>query len=272
MTIHGLTPEEIEAEVATALPDKEVVSILDLNVDVDVFLDVASPIDLAVAAQLNVAAPIDAAAGANVLSVNSDAGAMVDQNASVAQTILADATAVANQDSTIDQTDVADGDPAEPPPDDGGTVEVGNLATLEGPLLNVDVNVDVDTDLTAPIAGAVAANANVGAPISAAVSANVLTIDSEANAISTQDAVITQSLTGNTWAGSDQISDVVQGTTQPPVGDAPAAATGGESAGTTSGASAGAGGDSGASGTGGTSGGTGGTSGGTGGTSGGSAG
>ena len=49
MSISGLTPDEIEAEVATALPDKEVVSILDLNVDVDVFLDVASPIDLAVA-------------------------------------------------------------------------------------------------------------------------------------------------------------------------------------------------------------------------------
>ena len=82
MSIQGLTPEEIEAEVALALPDKEVVSILDLNVDVDVFLDVASPIDLAVAAQLNVAAPIDAAAGANVLTTNSTAGAMVDQTAS----------------------------------------------------------------------------------------------------------------------------------------------------------------------------------------------
>ncbi len=53
-------------------------------------------------------------------------------------------------------------------------MEVGDLATLSGPLLNVDVNVDLDTDLAAPIAGAVAANANVAAPISASVAANVL--------------------------------------------------------------------------------------------------
>src|SRR5687768_9483632 len=109
MSISGLTPDEIEAEVATALPDKEVVSILDLNVDVDVFLDVASPIDLAVAAQLNVAAPIDAAASANVLSENSTAGAMVDQTAQVNQTLWADAEATSVQDSAIDQTDEADG-------------------------------------------------------------------------------------------------------------------------------------------------------------------
>ena len=70
------------------------------------------------------------------------------------------------------------------PPDDGGTVEVGDLATLEGPLLNVDVNVDLDTDLAAPIAGAVAANANVAAPISASVAANVLSTDSVASAVS----------------------------------------------------------------------------------------
>ena len=76
-------------------------------------------------------------------------------------------------------------------------MQVGDLPTLEGPLLNVDVNVDVDTDLTAPIAGAVAANANVAAPISAAVSANVLSVDSDADAISTQDAVINQDRTGH---------------------------------------------------------------------------
>ena len=79
MSDQGLTAEELMAESATALPDKEVVSILDLNVDVDVFIDAAAPIDLAAAAQLNVAAPIDAAAGANVLSTGSTALAQVDQ-------------------------------------------------------------------------------------------------------------------------------------------------------------------------------------------------
>jgi hypothetical protein len=215
MSNQGLTPEELQAEMAIALPDKEVVSILDLNVDVDVFLDVASPIDLAVAAQLNVGAPIDAAAGANVLSVNSTAGAFVEQDATINQAIAADAIAFSDQDSSIDQVDEADGDPAPPPPDDGGTVEVGDLATLEGPLLNVDVNVDLDTDLTAPIAGAVAANANVAAPISASVAANVLSVDSDADALSYQTAVINQSLTGVTSATAMQVSDVAQGTSQP---------------------------------------------------------
>lgn len=232
MSSQGLTPEEIAAEVATPLPDKEVVSILDLNVDVDIFLDVASPIDLAVAAQLNVGAPIDAAAGANVLSYNSTAGALVDQNVTVGQIIEADATAISSQDSAIDQTDVADGDPVPPPPDDEGTVEVGNLATLEGPLLNVDVNVDLDTDLTAPIAGAVAANANVAAPISASVAANVLTVDSDADAISYQDAVINQELRGTTYAGADQVSDVTQGTVQPDAGDVTGDTTSGETSST----------------------------------------
>ncbi|UUO03207.1 peptidoglycan-binding protein [Mycolicibacterium novocastrense] len=216
MGTQGLTPEEIAAEVATVLPDKEVVSILDLNVDVDVFLDVASPIDLAVAAQLNVAAPIDAAAAANVLSENSTAGALVEQSADVNQILEADATAISTQDSGIDQTDVADGDEVQPPTDDDdGTVEVGDLATLEGPLLNVNVNVDLDTDLAAPIAGAVAANANVAAPISAAVAANVLSVDSEADALSYQDAVVNQELRGETYAGADQTSEILQGTSQP---------------------------------------------------------
>lgn len=285
MSTQGLTPEEIEAEVATALPDKEVVSILDLNVDVDVFLDIASPIDLAVAAQLNVAAPIDAAASANVLSEGSTAGALVDQQAYVDQIIEADATAISSQESGIDQADVADGDEVTPPPDDGGTVEIGDLATLEGPLLNVNVNVDLDTDLAAPIAGAVAANANVGAPISAAVAANVLSVDSEADALSYQDAVITQKLTGETFAGADQDSSITQGTSQPGDGDdlsggestsaagstsdTTSGSTGSTSAGTTSsttssGTSAGgtSGGDSGSGGSSGDSGSSGGSSGG----------
>jgi hypothetical protein len=205
-----------------------------------------------------VAAPIDAAAAANVLSGTSTAGALVDQTAQVNQTLWADATATAVQDSAIDQVDVADGDPTEPP-DDGGTVQVGEFATLDGPLLNVDVNVDVDTDLTAPIAGAVAANANVAAPISAAVSANVLSIDSDADAISTQDAVVTQDLRGVTTASADQVSDVTQGTVQPDAGGTTTGdTTSAASAGSDSGGSA----DSGGSGDSAGSGDSGGTSGG----------
>ncbi len=68
-TMPPLTAEELAAEGGTALPDKEVISLLDLNADLNIGLDAAAPIDLAVAANANVAAPIEAAVGANVLSV-----------------------------------------------------------------------------------------------------------------------------------------------------------------------------------------------------------
>src|SRR5215208_4686777 len=107
MSADGLTPEELQAETAIALPDKEVVSILDLNVDVDVVLDAASPIDLAVAAQLNGAAAIDAAAGAsvgaNVITWNSDTTAFSSPTAIIDQKLTGLADAYSNQDSTIDQ-------------------------------------------------------------------------------------------------------------------------------------------------------------------------
>ena len=79
----GLSDEELAAQGATALPDKEVVSILDLNADIDLAIDAAAPIDLAVAANANVAAPIDAAVGANVLSVGSTATRSVPRAPSI---------------------------------------------------------------------------------------------------------------------------------------------------------------------------------------------
>src|SRR3954464_15117194 len=99
----GLTAEELGAQGATALPDKEVVSILDLNADIDLAIDAAAPIDLAVAANANVAAPIDAAVGANVLSVGSSAQALSDQGVIIDQGIDADASATSEQGSVIDQ-------------------------------------------------------------------------------------------------------------------------------------------------------------------------
>ena len=100
-----LSPEELAAETGAALPDKEVISLLDLNADLDLALDAAAPIDLAVAANANVAAPIDAAVGANVLSVGSTAQALADQGVLIDQGITGEAVANAPQDSTIDQAD-----------------------------------------------------------------------------------------------------------------------------------------------------------------------
>ncbi len=95
-----LSSQELAAEGATALPAKEVISLLDLNADLDLGLDVAAPIDLAVAANANVAAPIDAAVGANVLSNGSTAAAMADQGVIIDQGISGEAVANAPQDST----------------------------------------------------------------------------------------------------------------------------------------------------------------------------
>jgi hypothetical protein len=224
----GLTPEELAAEEITALPDKEVVSILDLTVDADIALDLAAPIDLAVAANANVAAPIDAAVGANILAVGSSAQALSDQGVMITQDIVGDSTANATQVSDLDQSnDVVDDGSAAPTADattdDVGAVAGESLANvgdtvggvdtgdlLSGDLLNVDVNLAADADIAAPIAGAVAANANVAAPIDAAVAANIGTIASSATAIADQDAIIDQSIEGDATATADQDSEIDQ--------------------------------------------------------------
>jgi hypothetical protein len=212
-----LSPEELAAETGAALPDKEVISLLDLNADLDIALDAAAPIDLAVAANANVAAPIDAAVGANVLSVGSTAQALADQGVLIDQGITGEAVATAPQDSTIDQTDDAVGaaepapGPAPAPADGttgGATETVGD--PLSGDLLDVNVDLAADLDLAAPINGAVAANANVAAPIDAAVAANIGSIGSEATAVAQQDAIITQDIDANAEATADQQSQISQ--------------------------------------------------------------
>ena len=103
-TERNLTDEEIAAQEASELPEKEAMSLLDVNVDLDLALDLAAPIDAAVAANANVAAPIDAAASANVLTVDSTAYATADQDSTIIQDLDGEATAIANQDADIDQS------------------------------------------------------------------------------------------------------------------------------------------------------------------------
>jgi hypothetical protein len=214
--LRPLSPEELAAESGAALPDKEVISLLDLNADLDLALDAAAPIDLAVAANANVAAPIDASVAANVLSVGSTAQALSDQGVIIDQGITGEAVANAPQDSTIDQSgDVAYGtETAAPAPttagSDLGAVPTDAAGALDGNLLDVDVDLAADLNLAAPIDGAVAANANVAAPIDASVAANVGSIDSTATAISQQDAIITQDVDANAEATADQQSTITQ--------------------------------------------------------------
>src|SRR5687767_11929038 len=131
-----LTPEELATEGITALPDKEVISILDLAADVDLAIDGAAPIDLAVALNANVVAPIDAAVSANLLSDGSTSQALADQGVQINQTVAADAIATGVQDSTIDQSDTIE----------GGTTAPTTGGTGDAALLSAGTTTDDATD------------------------------------------------------------------------------------------------------------------------------
>jgi hypothetical protein len=102
-TAEALSGDELAAEMAVDLPDREAMSLLDLNLDLALDADVAAPVAAAIAANANVAAPIDAAVAANVGSVDSTAIASADQDAEITQILNGTATANADQDSTITQ-------------------------------------------------------------------------------------------------------------------------------------------------------------------------
>jgi hypothetical protein len=210
-----LSDEELAAEGATVLPAKEVMSLLDLNADLNLALAIAAPIDLAVAANANVAAPIDAAVSANVLSTGSTSGALAHQSVAIDQGLTGSATAVAPQHAGIDQTGGTDGAPAPTPaptpdPAPAPTDAAAGTSALSGDLLHVNVNLAADAKLAAPINGAVAANANVAAPIDASVSANIGSVDSNATAIADQTGSVTQNIAAAASATADQTSQINQ--------------------------------------------------------------
>ena len=202
-----ISREELAAEGATALPDKEVLSLLDLNADIDLALDAAAPIDLAIGANANIAAPIEAAASANVLSPDAVSVAQGEQAVAIDQGITGDATAHGLQDSSITQG-ATTGDTT---PTDGTSTVTGDLT--DGNLLNVNVNLNGGLDLAAPINGAVAANANAAVPIDAAVSANIDSPGATSVAEANQTVAIDQNITGDATANADQTSGIDQGGT-----------------------------------------------------------
>jgi hypothetical protein len=108
----GLSLAELEAERGTVLPDREAfatipsdpsTALLDVFIDLDAALDLAAPINAALAANANVALPIDAAVSANALSPGSISIADANQTSIIEQVLQADATASSNQDSAIMQ-------------------------------------------------------------------------------------------------------------------------------------------------------------------------
>jgi hypothetical protein len=111
-----LSPAELEQQDATALPDREAMStldptagldpsvglptgpLLDLDVNVDAALDLAAPVNAAVAANANAALPIDAAVSANALSPGAESIAQAQQTSVIGQSL--DGTAIADSDQT----------------------------------------------------------------------------------------------------------------------------------------------------------------------------
>src|SRR5215208_597234 len=125
--VDPVSMDEIEAEGATTLPNKEVMSLLNVDANVDLGLDLAAPVDLAVAANLNIAAPIEAAASANILSDNAEATAVSQQHGTIDQGISGSVEATAPQTASIDQSnDVVDAGSSAPA---DGTAPAGGGAT-----------------------------------------------------------------------------------------------------------------------------------------------
>jgi hypothetical protein len=105
---NGLSDQELQDQQATDLPDRQAMSLLDIAADLNLDLNLAAPIDAAVAANANAALPIDAAVSANLLSLDSETMAQAPQTSVVQQSLNGVANADADQGSTIDQTDAPD--------------------------------------------------------------------------------------------------------------------------------------------------------------------
>jgi hypothetical protein len=100
-----LTDEELHAEQAAELPDREAMQLLDLDATLDLTLDLAAPIDAAVAANANAGIPLNASVGANIIGVGSTAASSATQESALMQQMEATANANATQLADIDQAD-----------------------------------------------------------------------------------------------------------------------------------------------------------------------
>ena len=147
----GLSDEELDEQHAAALPDREAMSTIGLDL---------TGID-------NFAMPINEAVAINNQSVNSVAVADADQTVIIGQA----------------DTEVAVDEPCRRRADPRGARDATTprrcptarrCRLIPTSLLDLDVNVDAALDLAAPVDAGVAANANAALPIDAAVSANVL--------------------------------------------------------------------------------------------------
>src|SRR6478735_3357251 len=129
-----VSADELAAESGTALPDKEVMSLLALNA--------------------NVAAPINGAVGANILSVGSADAAVAHQGVNIDQDLSGSAIAHAPQHSAIDQAAPAADTTApatDPAPAPAPSATPTPTSALSGNLLDINVHAAADAKLAAPI-------------------------------------------------------------------------------------------------------------------------
>jgi hypothetical protein len=101
---NGLSDQEMEAQQATDLPDREAMSLLDVVADLNLDLNLAAPVDAGVAANANAGVPVDASVGANVGSVGSQALANSPSSSTISQALQGTAVAEPTQTSQISQS------------------------------------------------------------------------------------------------------------------------------------------------------------------------
>jgi hypothetical protein len=197
----GLTPEELEAETAEALPERAAMSTL-------------SPAGVDPAA--GTAEAVGDTVGETTGTVGGAAG---EVSGAIPETVEPVGEALPGTVGEVGDTVDGVGDTA------GGVVGgVGSTLpgtvdgvgdTLDGltdqSLLDLDVNVDGDLDAAAPINAGVAANANAALPVDAAVSANTLSPGAESLAVADQASGISQNIEADAIANATQDSTVEQG-------------------------------------------------------------
>ena len=193
----GLSPEELEAETAEALPERAAMSTLS-PAGVDPAAGTAEAVGDTVGETAGAVGDTAGTVGETAGGVGETAGGVVGGVGGTAGGVVGGAgeTAggvVGGVGSTL--------------PDVGDTLD-----GLTGQsLLDLDVNVDGDLDAAAPINAGVAANANAALPIDAAVSANTLSPDGQSLASATQASGISQNIEADAIANATQDSSIEQG-------------------------------------------------------------
>jgi hypothetical protein len=149
----GLTPEELEAQTAEELPDREAMGLINANL----------------------AIPVNAAVAANVLSSDSTA------------------VANAEQDADIEQSTGGGGDGGLLDANVAAPVNAAAAANVLSSDSDAIANAEQEADITQSTGeGGGLVDANAAAPVNAAVAANALSDDSLAEANAEQDATIDQ--------------------------------------------------------------------------------